>query len=143
MKSARTVVVLTVSLALVYLASGCAGLQRGPSDEELLSELLRGWQAAMDEGNVDKLLGFYSKDYTGAEDTDYEDLAERMEQVVPMLEEYDVEISTADAKIGIERNKATVGPIAFDSAFGSRTIVMEATKEADGVWRITGTDVEE
>ena len=141
LKSGRTVVAVAISLALAYLASGCAGLQRGPSDEDLLGELLRGWQTALDEGNVDNLLSFYSKDYTSEDGTDYEGLADRMEQIVPLLEEYGVEISAADAKIEIERNKATLCPIAFDSSFGSRTMSMEAAKEADGVWRITGTSV--
>jgi len=143
LKNARTVVAVIVSLALVYLAGGCTVLQRGPSDEELLGELLRGWKDAMDEGDVDKLLSFYSKTYTGRDGTDYEGLADRMGEVVPLLKEYDVEISTADAKIKIERDAATLGPIAFDSSFGSRNMSMNAEKEADGVWRITGTEVEQ
>ncbi len=143
MKSGRTVVAVAVSLALVCLAGGCAGLQRGPSDEELLGELLRGWQAALHEGNVDNLLSLYSKDYASEDGTDYEGLAARMEQIVPLLKEYGVKISAADAKIEVERNKATLGPIAFDSSFGSRTMSMEAAKETDGVWRITGTNVEQ
>ena len=143
LKNARTVVAVTVSLALVYLASGCAVLQRGPSDEELLGELLRGWKAAMDEADVDKLLSFYSKDYTGGDGTDYEGLADRMGEVVPLLKEYDVEIVIADAKIEIERDAATLGPIAFDSSFGARNMSMNAAKETDGVWRITGTEVEQ
>jgi len=143
LKSGRTVVAVTVSLALVYLAGGCAGLQRGPSDEELLGELLRGWQAALDEGNVDNLMSLYSKDYMAEDGTDYEGLADRMEQIVPLLKEYGVEISTADAEIEIERSSATLGPIAFDSSFGSRTMSIEAAKESDGVWRITGTTVEQ
>lgn len=142
LKKARKVVAVTVSLALVYLASGCAGLQRGPSDEELLGELIRGWKSAMDEGDVDKLLSFYSKDYKGARDTDYEGLAERMEQMVPLFKEYDVEIAIADTKTEIDGNTATLGPIVLDSSFGSRNMAINATKEADGVWRITGTEVE-
>ena len=142
LKCARTAIVVTVSLGLVYLASGCAGLQRGPSDEELLRELLGGWQAAMDEGDVDKVLSFYSKDYKGARGTGYEGLAERMEQMLALLEEYDVEISTADANIEIEGKAAALGPVVLDSSFGSRDMSINATKEADGVWRITGTEVE-
>jgi len=142
LKKARTVAVLMVSLAVVYIASGCAMLQRGPSDEQLLSELLHGWQAAMEQGDVDKLMSFYSESYVGGDGSDYATTKERMEQIVPMLEQIEAEFSSAETQIQIEGDKATLAPISVESSYGAAEITLIATKEAPGMWRITSSEME-
>ena len=142
MKSARTVFAVTVSLALVCMACGCAIFQRGPSDEQLLGEMLASWVAAMDEGSVEKVMSFYSKNYMGAEGEGYDELEGRLEQIVPALEQFDAEFKTDETAIEIEGNKATLAPITLESSFGAIGITIEATKEA-GAWLITSTELEQ
>ena len=142
MKNARTVGVLVVSIALVYIASGCAVLRGGPSDEELLSKLLHSYEAAYKEGDVDKLISLYSKDYESVRGDSYEETVERLRQFVPRFAEWEVEISAAEAEIEIEGNTAKLSPITFESSRGTRSSTLVVTKEEDGVWRITSREMQ-
>ena len=142
LKKARTVGVWVVSFALVYMASGCATLQRGPSDEEMLGKLLETYTTAMREGDADALIHLYSKDYENPRGGDYEQTMERLRDFVPMFAQYDVEISTDDAKVEIDGNQASVGPINFEADRGAWSTTLITTKEEDGCWRITGTEWE-
>ena len=140
LKHARMVGVCVVSLALVYLASGCATLKGGPSDEELLGKLLETYMTAMKEGDADALLALYSKNYESSRGGDYEQMAERMRQFIPRLAEYDVNISADEAKVEIDGNKGSVGPINFDAAGRAWSTTLITTKEDDGCWRVTGSE---
>ena len=142
LKSARTICAVTVSLALVFMVCGCAMFQRGPSDEQLLSEMLAGWVAAMGEGSVEKVMSFYSKNYVGGEGEGYDELEELLEQIVPALEQFDAEFKTDGTTIEIEGSKATLAPITLESSYGTIGITIEATKEG-GAWLITSTELEQ
>lgn len=140
MKNVRTAAVLTMALALVYVASGCATLRGGPSDEELLGELLTNYKTALEEGDVDKLIGLYSKNYQTSRGGTYDEMVSRLREFVPRFKEFEVEVVVADANIAIDGNTAKLGPITFDSPRGSRDMALIATKEDGGVWRITGRE---
>jgi hypothetical protein len=140
MKNVRTAAVLTMVVALVYVAGGCATFGGGPSDEELLGELLTNYKAALEEGDADKLISLYSKNYQTTRGGTYDQMASRLREFVPRLKEFEVEVLVADANIAIEGNTAKLGPITFDSPMGSRDTALVATKEDDGVWRITGRE---
>ena len=140
MKSMRTVGAVVVSLALVCVASGCATLRGGPSDEELLSELLTNYKAAMEQGDAEKLISLYSKNYATERGGSFDEMASRLREFVPRLKEFEVKVLVADAKIEIEGNTAKLGPVTWDSPRGSRSMALLAAKEADGVWRITGRE---
>ncbi len=153
MKNARTVIVLVVSLVVVYMAGGCATVEHGPSDEELpedlhgpsneelLADLLNTYVTSFKEGNVEQLLSLYSKDYESASGGGYEEMAERLEQMVPRNAERGVAPSTDETEIVVEGDTATIGPITFGSG-GGVVVTLLTTKEADGCWRITGSDVQ-
>ena len=143
MKKARTIMVLAVSIALVYVASGCAILQRGPSDEELLQDLLNTYETSLKEADVDALIELYSKDYEGQDGGDYEQTVAFLEQIVPALEDYGVEVSAAEAEIAIDGNTAEVGPVILDTPEGSMELTLITTKEDDGCWRITGSEMQQ
>jgi len=140
LKNARTLGVCVMSFALVYLASGCATLQGGPSDEELLGTLLETYMTAMKEGDADALVALYSKDYESPRGGDYEQMTERLREFIPMLAQYDVEISADEAKVEIDGGQGSVGPINFDAAGRAWSTTLITTKEDDGCWRITSTE---
>jgi hypothetical protein len=98
------------------MASGCAILKLGPSDEEMLKDL----------------------HFVGAEDKSYEDRARESEEFLPMLEDWGMEISTDETEIVIDGDTAKIGPIGFELTQGSVQIILLTTKEEDGCWRITG-----
>jgi hypothetical protein len=141
LKNVRTVIVLLVSLAVVSMATGCATVERGPSDEEALADLLKTYLTSFKEGNVERLLSLYSKDYESAGGGGYEEMAERLEQMVPRNAERGVAPSTDETGIMVDGDTATIGPITFGSG-GGVVVTLLTTKEAGGVWRITGSDVQ-
>jgi len=140
LKHSRTVAVCVVSLALVYLASGCATLKGGPSDEELLGKLLETYMTAMKEGDADALIALYSKNYESPRGGDYEETTERLREFIPRLADYDVNISADEAKVEVDGSKANVGPINFDAGGRAWSTTLVTTKEEDGCWRITSTE---
>jgi hypothetical protein len=134
--------VLVVLLALVYVAGGCAMINRGPSDTDLLSELLHKYETALVEGNSDTLVSLYSESYESSDGTGYEEAMTRLRRIVPMIKEWDVKVDAAETQVHIEGDTATLSPIVFDTPAGGMTLTMFATKEAGGVWRITGSETE-
>jgi hypothetical protein len=137
LKKARTLIVLAASVALV--ASGCAMLQGGPSDEEALRKLLETYTTSMQAGDVDTLIPLYSTSYE-TERGDYEESMERMRQFVPRFAEWDVDMSAEGAEVKVDGDTASVGPINFESERGAWSTTLLTTKEDDGCWRITGTE---
>ncbi len=140
MKNARTLIMLAITVALV--ASGCAMLQGGPSDEEALRELVNTYATAFQAGDVETLIPLYSTSYESPRGGDYEESMEGMRQWVPRMAEFDVEISADAAEITIDGDTARIGPVTFESERGTRDSTLLTTKEEDGCWRITGSERE-
>jgi hypothetical protein len=139
LKNALTLTVLAASIALV--ASGCATLQGGPSDEEMLRELVDTYATALQAGDVETLVPLYSTSYESARGGDYEQSMERMREWVPQMAEWDVDISAEGAEIAIDGDTARVGPVTFESERGTRDTTLLTAKE-DGCWLISGTEWE-
>ena len=140
-KRARRAALLVGSLALVYMASGCAIPQRELSDEEALKNILSTYVTSLEEANADKHLSVFSKDFVGASGETYEEVAQGLGQLLPTFEELGMEISTDEAEIAIEGNEAEIGPILFEFSQGSAAMTLFTTKEDDGCWRLTGTEM--
>jgi hypothetical protein len=141
LKNARRAGLLLVSLALICMASGCAILQRGPSDEEALKNILSTYVTSLEEANVEKHLSVFSKDFVGASGETYEEMEQGLGEILPMLQDWDMEISSDDAEIAIDGNEAEIGPILFEVSQGSAEMTLFTTKEDDGCWRITSTEM--
>jgi ketosteroid isomerase-like protein len=135
--------VVAASIALVCVASGCPIFKKGPSDQELLQDLLNTYETSLNEADVDALIKLYSEDYMGRDGNDYEQTVEFLGQIVPALEEYGVEVSAAEAEIEIDGKTATIGPVILDTPEGSMELTLLTTKEDDGCWRITGSEMEQ
>jgi ketosteroid isomerase-like protein len=134
--------VLAALVALVYVAGGCAMLNRGPSDKDLLGEFLSTYETALVEGDADALVSLYSESYESSDGTDYEEAMTRLRRIVPMFEEWSIEVGTAETQIVVKGDAATLSPVVFDTPGGEMALTMFVTKEADGVWRITGSETE-
>ena len=52
----------------------------------------------------------------------------------------DIDMDISEAEINIEGDKATVGPIVYAGDWGEVEIMRILKKEADGVWRVVGTE---
>jgi len=134
--------VLAALLVLVLVAGGCAMLNRGPSDKDLLSELLHKYETALTEGDTDALVSLYSEDYESSDGTNYEESMTRLRRIVPIIKELDVKVNAAETQVHIEGGTATLSPIVFDTPGGVMILTIFATKNAEGVWLITGSEME-
>jgi hypothetical protein len=130
---------LALSVALLYVASGCATLGGGPSDEDMLGELLLKYKACMEEGNAEGVIALYSENYESARGGTYEEMVERMREFIPRMAERDIELGIGEAEVQIDGDTARVGPIVSEGRNRTRRTILLCAKE-DGSWLITGRE---
>ncbi len=140
---------LAAAAVLASVAVSCATFG-GPSDEELVCQTVTQMNAAMSTGDVDAVMAFYSEDYEGrgrgGTTITKEELRERYERFLPRMAERAAEsgwqrrtdMSQAVAKI--DGDTATFGPVIREGRWGTMTTQYNLKKDADGVWRIVGTE---
>jgi len=139
---------LTSVLALALLA-GCAAGPKGPTDEELILGQIQALKDAAFAANPEALLALFSEDFSHYEVPDKATLADYVQMGVDMgymeegmAKEHDAQMTWEEAQITIDGDTATVYPIDASADMGSVTLELTLKKEADGVWRIIGADVE-
>lgn len=107
--------------------------------------------AAVKVGDVEKLLGFVSKDFYHPEVGDIEAVkdyiqmgkdAGYLDDVPAQIEDHDGQISLEDAEVEIKDGEATVYPIDASANEGSVSVELVLKKEEDGKWRVIGGDVD-
>lgn len=140
MKKAHVLSVLAGALTLA-LVCGCAGLQKGPTDEEQIAALISGWRDAMLAQDIDKIMVAFSENFTHSEAPDKAALKDFLQSAIDMGYIEGAEIAIDEAKTTIEGTTATVYPIALRSAAGEVTLELTLTKEEAG-WLITTMDIE-
>ena len=128
----------TPMAVLAVVAFGCAGMG-GPNDETLIMGVITDYVAAMDAGNVDDLMALYSKDFTDARGTTYDELRSRLDRMLPLISQYEVEIDTSEVVVTVDGNSAEAGPVVLTGAGRSMSSNLILAKEG-GTWRITGTE---
>ncbi len=128
-----------IAVVSVVLVAGCQ--TSGPSDEEMILDLLQGWKTAGEAQDIDALLTFYSDEFENGEYGDKEGLKGFLKDNKDMGYLSNAEINVADAKITVEGDKATVYPIEMTASFGTGTITLEL-KKAEGKWMVIGMDVD-
>ena len=134
MKQAITITLTILASAAMLTACSMAG---GPSDEEMIAEVLAKWAEAGVAQDLDGMMVLYSEDFQNYEFGDKAGWKSFVQDAIDMGYLEDAEVDLEDAKTTIEGDTATVYPIEMTAAFGSATIELVLTKEADG-WMITG-----
>jgi len=148
MKSWKCLLMLA---ALAVVTAGCASLG-GKSDAELVCETMTQMDAAMSSGDVDAVMACHSEDYEGRgrDETTMtkEDLRERYERWLPRMAERAEEdgggrrrTDMSQAVPEVDGDTATFGPVLRPGRQGgTRATQYNLKKEADGMWRIVGTE---
>jgi len=131
-------VIINLSLAVlvVILVYGCQ--TAGPSDEQLVSTTMANWRASLISEDLDKLMAVYSMNYVSTRGTGKDSMREFMTKAFESNFMDNVQINIEDAKIMIEGDKATFGPVVFVSDRGKFTLKYNLQKE-DGAWLIVGS----
>ena len=142
MKSLHAGAVTVISVALVCSSFGCAMLQAGPNDKEMLTELLNGWKDAMEKGDVDATMSFFSKNYMDETGTDYDTYESRLEQILPVMANWETEYILDEVEVDIDGTVATLSHVGLDMAYNYVGITLTAEKE-DGAWLIVNSEIEQ
>jgi len=127
-------------IAAVVLVCGCAGTGRGPSDEELIRNVLGKWKAAAEALDIEAQMALCSESLE-SDWGDKEATKEFMLDAKDMGYLDDMEVITDEAEITIDGNVATVYPLEVQTAMGGATVGLTLTKEAGG-WIITELESE-
>ena len=125
---------------MVVLIAGCATMG-GAKDQKAVEKTLADWKAALEKGDVDGMMAFYSESFA----TDRGNTkAELQEFFQGAKDQGYLDGATADltaAEIKIEEGAANVGPITLSSDAGSLEASLVLKKEADKVWRIVSSEM--
>jgi len=135
------IAVMLVVLGGAVVVCGCASTPQGPSDEELIAEVVEGMKGALVAQDLDTLMTFYSENFEHWEYGDKAGLKNFMEEAIDMGYLENAEVSTDKAETTIEKDTAKVYPVEFAASFGSATIGVELKKEGMA-WLITSMDIE-
>lgn len=130
-----------VCVGMAALLCSCAGLLKGPSDEDLVAQVVDSWKVGMSELNIDKLMATYSEDFETSQVPDKDSLSQFLEGAMESGYLDDVEVILDDTETEIDGETATVYPIDIVSAAGEVSIELTLTKE-EGGWMITGMEIE-
>jgi len=137
----RTAIATCIAaLVATALLSGCATMGKGPTDEEILAQLTEECIAATIAKDLDKLMAYYSDDFSHYEFGDKAGLKEFMEGAKDMGYLDDLEVDLEQAETTIEGDTATIYPVEISGAFGSTEIEFTSKKEGD-TWKIVGMDI--
>lgn len=129
-----------VAILLGVVACGCAGMGKGPSDAELISSVLAGWKVALEAKDLEKLMVAYSEDFSGEGGAGKAQMRDFIKRAIDSgyLDGAKVDLEKAVTKI--EGDAATVDPAGLSGDMGSVDLTLRLKKEADGAWRIIGSD---
>lgn len=131
-------------LALVVaISAGCASgggsapaAPAGPSDEELIGNLILSTIEALEAKDIDKMLMVYSDDFS----SDQGDKAAMKEFLTGAASQGfldDMESNTDNLEITVDGDTATVSGVSVEGAFGMLDLGFDLAKR-DGQWVITG-----
>ena len=137
----RTTIAISIAaLVAAAVLGGCATSGKGMTDEELVAKLTEESIAAILAQDLDKLLTYYSDDFSHYEFGDKAGLKEFLEGAKDMGYLDDIEVSMEQATTTIEGDTATIYPVIIDGPFGSTEIEFTSKKEGD-TWKVIGMDI--
>lgn len=137
----RTTIAISIAaLVAAALLGGCATGGKGMTDAEVLAKLTEESIAAVVAQDIDKLLTYYSDDFSHYEFGDKAGLKDFLEGAKDMGYLDDLEVSTEQAETKIEGDTATIYPVIIQGPFGATEIEFTSKKEGD-TWKIIGMDI--
>lgn len=133
----RILITMLMTPIFALWVCGCAGMGKGPSDEELVAKVLADWTAAAQAKDLDKIMAVYSEAYSDGENTSKAAAREFMQGAIEQNYLEGLQVDLEQAKTTLENGTATITPVDLSSNAGFMSVTFELKKEADGAWRIT------
>ena len=126
------------AVAFAVGVCGCAGMQKGPSDEELIQQTLMKWKSGVESQDLDTMMAAVSEDFVSDEGGSKADFREYLAGVIDEGYLTGAEMDIESATVVIEDQMATAENLGLSGDRGSVILDMDLKKEEDGVWRIVG-----
>lgn len=148
---------MSVALVMALALAGCAGgggstakaapapaaaAKSGGDDAAGILKALDAWKAGMETKDIAKLGSGISDKFNHYEWGNKQQMLDFLKSQFDQGTLDGAKINAANAKTKIENGIATVYPVELVASFGTATIEFKLQKEADGVWRATGINVE-
>lgn len=141
-KVASLLNLLTVTLCISVIAAGCAGLGKGPSDEELIRGTLEKMKTALETKNIDMLMETVSNNFNHPEVGGKEEARKMLQLGLDMGYAEGGKVSLENTQITIDKDgTARAFPIDLSSNMGAVAAEVVLTKEK-GQWLVTTVNVD-
>lgn len=130
---------LLVLTALALLIGACAsggGAPAGPSDEELINQLVSDTLAKLAAKDIEGMLSVYSDDFQDNQGQDKATVQGFLQAIGEQGMLDGIEADTSGMAVAVEGDAATVDNVALSGAFGALTLSFKLEKR-DGTWVVT------
>ncbi|MEM1245703.1 MAG: hypothetical protein AAGK22_05000 [Acidobacteriota bacterium] len=137
-KKALPMLLLAVALVAVGCASGGGGAAApaGPTDEEMIQEIIANSLDALKAKDIDSMMSTYSDDFSSNQGMDKAGMAQFLKQADEMGMLDGVNVDTSAMTTTIEGDSAEVAGISLEGAFGALALGFKLEKR-EGAWVVT------
>jgi hypothetical protein len=136
MRNARKLGIGILGIALIC---ACASAPKGPTDEELVAQLVQSWQQAIIDKDLDASMAITSESFSNSEAADKAMWKSYLEWIIASGYLDGAEADASGAETTIEEGKATVGPIVLSTAAGVFNMELTLAKEEAG-WMVVSSE---
>jgi hypothetical protein len=117
----------------------CASAPKGPTDEELVAQLVANWQEAVAAKDLDAMMAIHSENFSNSEAADKAAWKAYLEWIIASGYMDGAETDISGAETTIEEDKATVGPLVLSTAAGVFNMELGLAKEEAG-WMVVSSE---
>ncbi len=138
----RNVLKACLAIVVIALVAGCASAPTeppGPTDEELVAQVVTAWQDAIIAKDLDAMMAIHSESFSNSEAADKEAWRTYLEWIVGAGYLDGAEVDASGAESSIEAGQATVGPLVQSTAAGVFNVELTLAKEEAG-WMLVSSE---
>jgi hypothetical protein len=131
----KAVILNLFFLILTAAFCACQSPVEGPSDEQLVNTVMTEWKAALEAGDLGRLMVLFSDDYMSSSGSSKVAMRESIAGAIERGSLDNIEIKIQNAQLTLVGETATFGPIEITSDRGTLAIEYTLRKES-GMWLI-------
>lgn len=129
---------VTLTLPFLFACASGGGAPAGPTDEELITQMMQANLAALASGDVDSVIATYSDDFSSDQGMDRAGMQQFLQGAADQGFLEGMTSDTTGMSITVAGDIATVEGIMVEGAFGALTLGFGLEKR-DGQWVVTSS----
>ncbi len=134
----RELVKVTAAIAVLAVIASCASAPKGPTDEELIAQLVTTWQQAIINKDMDAAMAIHSERFSNAEAADKAAWRSYLDWISASGYLDGATVDASGAQTTITEGTATVGPLVLSTAAGVFNMELSLAKE-EGGWMVVSS----